>query len=225
MDKGIQVDVVYTDFEKAFDRVDHVILLHKLLCLGIHGDLLRWIQSSLSNSSQAVVLGGFRSDFVSIPSGVPQGSHLGPLFYSAYIFDIGKHINHSNYILYADDKKIYRCIRNTNDSTLLQQDLDLLYNYYHLNNITISVGKCQCISFTRKKKPIIHTYNFNGAVIERVNVVRDLGVLLDSEMSMRDHINAISSRAFRNLGFVMRTCRPFRSVLCLKAKLFSVGGC
>ncbi|XP_059045113.1 uncharacterized protein LOC131840914 [Achroia grisella] len=88
MDKGGQVDVIYTDFEKAFDRVDHLILLGKLQTLGIHGDLLRWIESYLNKRSQAVVIGGYRSDFIEIPSGIPQGSHLGPLLYNAYIFDI-----------------------------------------------------------------------------------------------------------------------------------------
>ncbi|CAG9130722.1 unnamed protein product [Plutella xylostella] len=73
MDNGGQVDVVYTDFEKAFDRVDHAVLLAKLKHLGIHGDLLRWIESYLTRRSQAVVLGGFRSDYISIPTGVPQG--------------------------------------------------------------------------------------------------------------------------------------------------------
>lgn len=225
MENGGQVDVVYTDFEKAFDRVDHVILLTKLQCLGIHGDLLRWVKSYLSNRSQAVVMGGYRSDYVVISSGVPQGSHLGPLFYNAYIFDICKYIKHSNYILYADDKKIYMRIKSFNDSILLQNDLDLLFNYYHLNNITISINKCQCITFTRKKHPIVYPYNFNGTVIERVNVVRDLGVLLDSEMSMREHIDAISSRSFRNLGFVMRTCQPFRSIHSLKVVYFAYVRC
>ncbi|CAG9094432.1 unnamed protein product [Plutella xylostella] len=73
MDKQKQVDVVYTDFEKAFDRVDHIILIRKLEHLGIHGDLLRWVESYLNNRSQAVALGGFCSDFIKITSGVPQG--------------------------------------------------------------------------------------------------------------------------------------------------------
>jgi hypothetical protein len=84
MEKGGQVD-----FEKAFDRMDHVILLNKLELLGIHGDLLRWVKSCLTNRSQAVVMGGYRSNYISIPTGVPQGSHLGPLFYNAYLYDIG----------------------------------------------------------------------------------------------------------------------------------------
>lgn len=193
MENGGQVDVVYTDFEKAFDRVDHVILLRKLYALGIHGDLLRWIESYLANRSQAVVLGGFKSDFISIPSGVPQGSHLGPLFYNAYIFDIIDHIRHSHHILYADDKKIFMTINSFSDCISLQEDLNSLFNYYTKNNITVSIKKCQSISFTRKRNPIIYHYSFNGVAIERVKIVRDLGILLDSEMSMRQHIDASCS--------------------------------
>ena len=225
MENGGQVDVVYTDFEKAFDRVDHVNLLHKLQTLGIRGDLLRWVQSYLSNRSQAVIMGGFKSDFIKVPSGVPQGSHLGPLFYNAYIFDIINHIKYSRHILYADDKKIYLRINSLSDCLLLQEDLNSLLNYYTANNITVSISKCQCISFTRKRNPIIFQYNFNGVMVERVKVVRDLGVLLDSDMSMRQHIESITSRAFRNLGFVMRTCQPFSGQLSLKVVYFAYVRC
>ncbi|CAF4935569.1 unnamed protein product [Pieris macdunnoughi] len=76
MDEGEQIDVIYTDFEKAIDRVDHVILLHKLLALGIRGDLHRWIKSYVTNRRQAVVTGGHRSTFINVTSGVPKGSIL-----------------------------------------------------------------------------------------------------------------------------------------------------
>lgn len=135
MEGGGQVDVIYTDFEKAFDRVDHAILLTKLQYLGIHGDLLRWTASYLKNRSQAVVMGGKRSDFITIPSGIPQGSHLGPLFYNVYIHDVHRYIKHSRHLLYADDKKVFLTIKSKNDCIRLQNDLDNLYQYYNSNNI------------------------------------------------------------------------------------------
>lgn len=216
MENGGQVDVIYTDFEKAFDRVDHLILLHKLESLGIHGDLLRWIKSYLSKRSQAVVLGGYRSNFISVPSGVPQGSHLGPLFYNAYLYDIHTSIRSANHLLYADDKKVFMRVNSVSDCTLIQQDLNYLYSYYVNNNITISTSKCQCISFTRKTKPILFTYKINETQLQRVESIRDLGVLLDSKLSFSDHVDNIIKRAYRNLGFVMRTCKPFTSITSLK---------
>jgi hypothetical protein len=221
MEGGGQVDVIYTDFEKAFDRVDHAILLLKLQVLGIHGDLLRWVESYLINRSQAVVLGGYKSDYIEITSGVPQGSHLGPLFYNAYIFDIANCINNANYLLYADDKKVFMCIKSEADCELLQSDLNNLLKYYSQNNITLSINKCQCISFTRKTNPLKFLYNFNGVVVQRVDVVRDLGVTLDAKMTMRNHVDLIVNKAYRNLGFVIRTCKPFRNLLSMKIVYFA----
>ena len=216
MDRGGQVDVIYTDFEKAFDRVDHVILLRKLQDLGIHGDLLRWIESYLSNRSQAVVVGGYRSDFINVPTGVPQGSHLGPLFYNTYIYDITKSIEHAQCLLYADDKKVFLKTNNINDCGVLQSDLDHLYQYYKDNNISVNVKKCQCISFTRKRKPLNFAYNFNGTNIDRTHIVRDLGIHFDSKMLLSHHINSIAEKAFINLGFVIRSCKPFTDTKALK---------
>ncbi|XP_045538980.1 uncharacterized protein LOC123722157 [Papilio machaon] len=182
MEHSGQVDVIYTDFEKAFDRVDHAILLYKLNKLGIHGDLLRWIQSYLKNRSQAVTIGGHRSNYIEIPSGVPQGSHLGPLFYCAYLYDIDKCLQNAKHLMYADDTKIYMTISNLNDCKLLQMDLDSLYDYYIKNRISVNIKKCHCISFTKKKDPIVYPYKFENVAVERVDEIRDLGVIFDSKM-------------------------------------------
>lgn len=221
IDGGGQVDVVYTDFEKAFDRVDHAILLRKLYSLGIHGSLFRWITSYLSNRSQAVTLGGYKSDFISISSGVPQGSHLGPLFYNAYLYDITYCFANSQYLMYADDKKIFYRIRSMNDCHRLQRDLDSLYEYYCRNNINVNIGKCQIISFSRKPRPIMYNYNFNNTNIQRAELVRDLGVYLDAKLTMIDHIDNVTGRAFRNLGFVIRSCKPFKNSSTIKSLYFA----
>lgn len=221
MEGGGQVDVVYTDFEKAFDRVDHDILLAKLHFLGIHGDLLRWTRSYLKNRSQAVVMGGFRSNYVSIPSGVPQGSHLGPLFYNAYIFDIHLCFGPSNHLLYADDKKVYLRIKTQEDCIALQSELNKLFEYYTRNKIKVNVKKCQTITFTRKKTPLLFNYNFNGVMIERVAMVRDLGVLLDNKLLFRNHIDLITSKAYKNLGFVIRTGKLFSQPESIKALYYA----
>lgn len=112
MDDRCQVDVIYTDFEKAFDWVDHVILFQKLSDLGINGNLLRWVTSYIKNRMQAVVTGSARSNFIIIPSGVPQGSILGPLFYNAYLFDIGSCFRNAQYLMFADDMKVFFKIRS-----------------------------------------------------------------------------------------------------------------
>lgn len=221
MEKGFQVDVVYTDFEKAFDRVDHAILITKLSELGIHGDLLRWIESYLENRSQAVVLGGFRSDLVTIPSGVPQGSHLGPILYNAFLYDVFTCFNFSKFLMFADDTKIYHNIKSISDAADLQSDLDRLSGYYRKNRISINASKCQVISFTYKKNTVVYDYHINGKNIERVSAVRDLGVHLDPKLSFSKHIDIITNRAYRSLGFVIRTCSLFTDIDCVKSVYFT----
>lgn len=88
MDKRVPVDVVYTDFSKAFDKINHQLLIDRLAETGIDGILLWWIESYLKNRNQLVTVNGYRSDLFRVPSGVPQGSHLGPLFFIVYINDI-----------------------------------------------------------------------------------------------------------------------------------------
>lgn len=124
MDRNLQVDAIYTDFAKAFDKICHNTLLSKLFYLGIHGDLFRWISSYIRNRSQAVVISGHCSRYRDISSGVPQGSHLGPLLFTLYINDLSDSINNSRVLMYADDTKIFRIIRDSHDSDLLQHDLD-----------------------------------------------------------------------------------------------------
>ncbi|CAH2097152.1 unnamed protein product [Euphydryas editha] len=129
VDKGNEIDAIYTDFSSAFDKVDHIILLNKLSQCGIGPCLLKWIESYLHQRPQTVVVNGFESAEYIARSGVPQGSHLGPLLFLAFINDITTVIRHSKCSLYADDLKIYRTVGSNVDVQLLQADLDVIVNY------------------------------------------------------------------------------------------------
>ena len=101
------VHCVFLDFAKAFDCVAHEHLLIKLQCLGIDGRLLEWIRSFLTHRLQRVVVNGTYSDWLSVRSGVPQGSVLDPLLFLLYIDDMHRAVKHSKLKLYADDVALY----------------------------------------------------------------------------------------------------------------------
>ena len=125
MDNKLQVDLAILDFEKAFDKVAHTRLTHKLDYYGIRGDLLQWIQSFLTNRTQKVVVDGVCSSPCNVTSGVPQGSVLGPVLFLIYINDITTNI-HSQLRLFADDCLVYRPINSPEDHKIFQDDLDKL---------------------------------------------------------------------------------------------------
>jgi hypothetical protein len=213
MDNRHQVDAVYTDFAKAFDKISYNTLLLKLWSLGVHGDLFRWIKSYIEKRSQTVVLGGFSSGFKYITSGVPQGSHLGPLLFILYINDITECLTESKALLYADDTKIFRVIKTQADCSLLQDDLSRFESYCTRNSLFLNSDKCAVITFTRKKDPILYSYSLCGGTLARQHSMRDLGVIIDSKLTFNSHIDHILNKSYRQLGFILRVAKPFKRPL------------
>merc|ERR1712055_1149839 len=117
-------DVIYLDFAKAFDKVDHQILLKKLHGYGVRGKLLTWLNCYLSNRQQTVVIDGKHSEPAKVISGVPQGTVLGAILFIIYLNDLQSCIKHSVISSFADDTRLKKSINNTNDVKLLQSDLD-----------------------------------------------------------------------------------------------------
>ena len=126
LDKGVQDDIIFLDFSKAFDKVPHNLLLHKLKTFGFINKLLNWFTDYLSERSQTVE--GKQSVNLPVTSGVPQGSILGPLIFLLYVNDISDRCSFT-VSSFADDVKIFRKIKSTSDSDVLQNDLK-------------SIGKC-----------------------------------------------------------------------------------
>ena len=126
LDRGVQIDVIYTDFKKAFDKVPHQGLISKLKAYNFNSALLCWIQDFLCNRKQLVVVSGNYSDWYRVQSGIPQGSILGPFFFLIYINDLTSVIQDTEcrIYLYADDAKIYRNITDVEDVEYLQRVID-----------------------------------------------------------------------------------------------------
>jgi len=152
-----QVDLVLLDYSKAFDKVSHEKLLLKLSQFGIRGTTLTWIRSFLNNRTQCVVVNGSQSSNISVTSGVPQGSVLGPLLFLAYINDLPTHVQ-SRVRLFADDTAIYLAITQAQQSHTLQTDLSTLEHWEKQWDMEFNPSKCQVIHITRFKKHIDTTY-------------------------------------------------------------------
>lgn len=209
MESGLQVDSVYMDFSKAFDRVNHSLLIAKLKALGVAGSALSWIHSYVSNRVLYVRAGGVVSDPIVVPSGVPQGSHCGPVLFCLFLVDLGQHILNSKTLLFADDLKIFKAVKSLSDAESMQDDLDLVAEWCLANKMDLNVNKCFKISFTRSPNPVEFNYSLRGILLNPCNEIKDLGIIFDNKMSFNAHINNITTRALKILGFIQRISIDF----------------
>lgn len=215
IEKRQQVDAVYVDFAKAFDKVPHSLVIEKLHKLGFPDWIIAWLRSYLTDRKAYVNLRVARSDILNIPSGVPQGSHIGPLIFILFVNDICSTIGSSN-LMYADDLKLYRIIHSPLDCCALQADVDTLLRWCTLNGMEANISKCKVVTFCRIRSPLIVNYAMDGQILERVNSIRDLGVLLDSKLRFNEHIASASAKAFAMLGFLKRNTADFDDPYSLK---------
>ena len=147
LDNRSQVDLLMLDFSKAFDTVPHARLLKKLEHYGINGPVNGWIKAWLMNRSQRVIVEGASSDEVSVRSGVPQGTVLGPLMFLIYINDIGENIT-STLRLFADDSLLYCTVEIPQDCQSLQDDLDKLTQWSCKWQMKFNISKCKSLAST-----------------------------------------------------------------------------
>ena len=149
LDKNKQTDILYLDFAKAFDTVDHVILIEKLKWYGVTGQLIDWFSDYLKDRSQRVVIEGTASERLPVTSGVPQGSLVGPLLFVIFINDLPDVIHEQTITaLYADDTKLHRTILSVKDCAILQQDLTSLNTWSRESNMKFNASKCKVLTIT-----------------------------------------------------------------------------
>ena len=207
LDKNIQTDIIYLDFAKDFDSVDHGIILAKLKQLGVCGRILEWFKDYLTDRTQRVVIDGVASSWSSVTSGVPQGSILGPLLFVLFINDLPNIIpEDSDAALYADDAKTFRKITRDVDAQHLQQTLTHLTTWNNTNNIKFNASKWKVLTVSSKKKPITFAYHLGSTNLHHVQEEKDLGVIMTGNLSWNSHIQSITSKANKLLGLLRRTC-------------------
>jgi len=202
-DLNIQVDLAILDFSKAFDVVPHHSLLGKLEYYGIRGNINKWITNFLIGRQQCVVVEGEQSAFVTVDSGVPQGTVLGPLLFLLHINDLPECVS-SSVRLFADDCLLFRPIESPNDQLQLQHDLNALSLWCRRWGMQFNAKKCNILSISRSRTPFLTSYNIEGQILEQVNTAKYLGVTITDELSWSPHVNAISNKANTSLAFLRR---------------------
>lgn len=220
LDKRGRVDVIYTDLSKAFDLIDHEILLLKLSSYGFVPSCMNLLRSYLYRRQCYVTYNGYSSSVFVPTSGVPQGSNLGPLLFVLFLNDLLLKFN-CPILAYADDIKIYSEITSVEDSSLLQDNLDVLVRWCEDSKLKLNIDKCCVVIYTRSSTICNASYHMNGTYLNVVAEVKDLGVLFDSTLTFKAHVSEVCSAALRSLGFVMRVSRYFNDTRVLKSLYFS----
>lgn len=216
LQKGQQVDSIYTDFSAAFDKINHQIAVAKFERLGFGGPFLRWLKSYLCDREMAVKIGDCISPFFLASSGVPQGSHLGPLIFLVYLNDVHALLETCK-LSFADDFKLYFVVNDVRDALFLQSQLDVFIGWCETNRMVLNAGKCSVISFSRKRSTLHFDYKIRSTVLKRESVVKDLGVLLDVKLTFKEHVAFVTSKASKMLGFIFRVAKHFKNIQCLKS--------
>ena len=199
-------DVVYLDFAKAFDKVDHGILMRKLRLMGVGGPLLAWIRCFLLGREQAVAVEGVVSARSPVGSGVPQGSVLGPVLFLVHIADIDEHLSHTAVSSFADDTRLTMLVKCREDVGKMQGDLDEVYGWAEANNMMFNGTKFEHLRYGRAVEDAPLEYVApDGSRIVRQTKVTDLGVILSDSGRFDEQINAVVLRGRRLLGWILRS--------------------
>ena len=194
------------DFSKAFDLVDHDILLRKLEHYGIRGIALKWMESYLKNREQFVFVNGSSSTKLNIKYGVPQGSILGPLLFIIYANDLPLISQIAHFIMYADDANIIITGDSVQSVLTLADELVLkLISWVDSNGLCLNLKKTQYMIFSRSKVQLDSPLVIANTRIERVKEVRFLGVIVDEKLNWSTHINSLRAKMCRYVGIMYRT--------------------
>ena len=203
VDDGKNMDIIFLDFAKAFDKVPKERLLAKLAAHGIGGQVLHWVWSWLTARSQRVVLNGEASELAAVEPGVPQGSVLGPILFDIFINDIDLLVAMIDILRkFADDTKLGKIILTVEDGKVLQDCLDKLVEWADKWGMKFNTGKCKVMHIGTSNQEI--QYTMGGTVLESTDTERDIGVLVSSSMKPTKQGQMAAQTASSVLGQITR---------------------
>ena len=218
LQNGHDTDSIYLDYAKAFDKVDHKLLLKKLKIYGLLPKLTAWIASFLEDLPQTIVVNGIKSYVAKVLSGVPQGTILGPIPFILFINGTGICVKHSIMQFFANDTRISKEIKSEADSVKLQEDLNSVIAWSLQNNMMLHEDKFELIVHKAGKLEIeplpfatflkVPSYTVpSGKRLYPVDSLKDLGVIVSPDLSWTPHVSTIAARARSVASWVLGVFR------------------
>ena len=201
VDEGSPVDVIYLDFQKAFDKVPHQRLILKLKSHGMGNSIINWIEQCLKDRRQRVVVDGEVSSWKPVLSGVPQGSVLGPILFLIYINDLEDGVT-GNILKFADDTKLFRKVKEIGDKQKLQDDIDKLVKWSEKWQMLFNFGKCKCLHTGSGNTGV--NYEMGGTILSKTVKEKDLGVTMNANMKVSEQCRIAASKGNQVLGMIRR---------------------
>ena len=216
---------IFLDLSKAFDTLDHNILLEKLTYYGVSGMSNSLIKNYLTNRKQFVEFDGVKSDMLNISTGVPQGSVLGPLLFIIYLNDISKASEIFKLICYADDTSIFSTLGSfksnttvTKSDTMINEELEKINCWLKVNKLSLNIDKTKFVVFYPHQKRVIKPDLFiDGIKIDCISSFNFLGITINDKMSWKNHIDIICGKISRAIGTLNRLKHflPLHAKLCI----------
>ena len=215
---------IFIDIRKAFDTVNHSILLRKLEHYGIRDIALQWFKSYLDNRKQYVYINDEASQLKDVTCGVPQGSVLGPLLFLIYINDLPNISKVLQFFLFADDTNIYYEAESPDKlEQVINKELKKLDTWLVVNRLSLNIDKTNFIVFHPYNKPMKHlvTLKFHKKAILEKSSIKYLGVMIDSNLTWHSHIENISKKMSRAIGLLYKI-RPFVNIKIMKTLYYAL---
>ena len=207
LDNGEFAAGVFVDLRKAFDTVDHRILIGKLEHNWVRGISKNWFSSYLTNRKQFVSINNCNSTNKTILTGVPQGSVLGPLLFLIYINDLHKCVKYSKAYHFPDDTNILQSVKSPEVfAKKLNQDLKILSQWLKANKLSLNVKRTELIIFRRKAANTDYGIKFklDGKRLTPGNTVKYLGILLDKHLQWRKQLAHVQVKVNRGIGILSK---------------------
>lgn len=204
---------MFLDLSKAFDLVNHELLLDKLYMYGLRGKVHSWVKSYLSQRSQVVEIHGYISNKLNIKCGVPQGSVLGPLLFLIFINDLPNIVNQKNLTLFADDTSFICADLSKNEAVLQSQNIiNRFVEWFSRNKLFLNISKTEFILFKPRTSQITesHLIKISGSSIKQADTVKFLGIYINQFLNWDDHLRYLCLK-LSSVCYVLYRLKPLTS--------------